>query len=164
MEQSGNTAENSLPLGIFSIVIQWRRLFTHLLPESSHGLDIVVENGSCGQVFTYRIHNVHSVVYVGPGDHHDRMHDHLEETLALQDLFLVSKDLEGDEASDSSLTEGTCSYSISVYPTQETYEAYRTNRPRIMTAVTAGVFVLFGIIVLLHDWLIRTSNHGKCKS
>ena len=129
----------------------------HSLPESIHGLDAVIDNGPCGQIFTYRIQDDNSVDYVGPGDHHDGMYEYLEETLELQDLFqdldLVATGLE--------LTEGACPYSIRLYPSYATYEESTSGKPRTLTMIAAGFFVVFGMLLLLNDWLIRISHHGK---
>ena len=129
----------------------------HSLPESIHSLDVVIDNGPCGQIFTYQIQDDNSVDYVGPGDHHDSMYDYLEETLEMQDVF---QDLDL-VASGLDLTEGTCPYSIRLYPSQATYEESTSDKPRTMTMVAAGFFVVFGMLLLLNDWLIRISHHGK---
>ncbi|CAB9500010.1 Receptor-type guanylate cyclase gcy [Seminavis robusta] len=127
--------------------IYWRTFFLNILPASSKGVVVVLEN-DCGNQYTYEIDGSDARC-LGRGDLHNAKYDYLEAAVTVQSLL----DVESSDEQES--TKGQCHYGIRVYPSQELEDTYMTNKPLIFALTLAAVFVLTCATFLLYDYCVQ---------
>jgi hypothetical protein len=133
--------EDMALVGFLSAVLNWDVIFEGLIKdESVPGIYAVVDNGECGDVFTYKIKGL-SAEYLGASaDLHDADLDH---HVAEGDLAQVAGG-------------GDCVFTYKVYPSKDFEAAYiDSNRPEIWTGVIVGIFVFIAAIFLVYDIFVQ---------
>ena len=135
---------NRTLVGLLTSVIYWRTYFEDILADNSV-LDVVLSN-TCNQTYTYQINGT-KVNYLGPGDRHDPTYD-LYKVATNQGAYL-----QGDTEIRS--TQGSCLYSMSIYPTQEYESHYLTSQPAIYTSMLVVVFFFIYAVFQLYDCLVE---------
>ena len=143
---SGFEDKNNRELvALLTCVVYWRTYFVNILPENAIGVTVILEN-SCEQKYTYQI-NGPSVVYVGPGDQHDTKYDDMEigtSSGAFLQVDKVARDI-----------DGSCLYSIRVYPSQDMEALYISTGPAIYTIVLVFIFMFTSGVFVLYDCLVE---------
>jgi class 3 adenylate cyclase len=138
--------ENNRQLvGLLTCVVHWRTYFVNILPESTNGITVVLAN-TCDQEYTYQIHGV-NVEYTGPGDLHDTAFDEYE--MGTEEGAY----LQGDKEKRN--IDGSCLYSIRVYPSQEFENGFITNDPAVYTSVLVFIFLFTSAVFLFYDCLVE---------
>jgi hypothetical protein len=131
-------------VGLLTCVIYWRTYFEDILTENAI-VDVVLVN-TCDQTYTYEI-NGPDVNYLGAGDLHNSKFDE----------FLVPKnsDFYFQGATGEIDTEGSCLYSIQVYPSEQYQEIYVTSRPGMFTMMLVLVFLFTSVVFFMYDFLVE---------
>lgn len=125
--------------GFFVADIKWHNFFVNLLPDNKSGI-LVVVHGTCGGDFSYLI-NGHEAVYLQEGDVHETKFDGMEQVFDFAG-FIKDED------------EQSCTYTLSVYPT-ETFEApYYSNHPAVYTSAVVLIFFLTAAVFALYDYMV----------
>jgi len=74
-------------IGVMCIFIHWAQYFKESLPNSMHGMLVVLENG-CDEPYTYQISGA-NVKALGHGDWHDPQYDSWVRTTTFAHVTLV---------------------------------------------------------------------------
>lgn len=147
--------ENRTAVAFLSAFLMWGAYFTDVLPDSEHGIFVVLES-NCGQTFTYEIFG-HKAVYIGEGNLHDtRVDDD-----PLVDVFEFSPDATLGEV------EGEiefCHYYANVYPSKEWREQFYSDDPYLYAAVVLSCFLVTAFGFLLYDCLVQRRQAKVMKS
>lgn len=118
-------------------VLPWDRYFQETLPDGVDGIICVVTN-TCGQAYTFQI-NGPAALYLGEGDHHDTNYDSYAIETALSEL-----------GSDGiSPIEGSCDFSVTVYPSSEYEDSVYNQTALIVTVAVASAMCLASIVALV---------------
>lgn len=147
-----STGANRTVRALLRAGIYWRSYFMGLLPASSEGILVVLEN-NCDNVYTYRIDGSEAHC-LGRGDLHDPKYDYLEASVAVKSLLDLEEDSE----------EGQCYYGLRVYPSQELEDTYTTHKPAIFALLLAATFVLTAATFLLYDYCVQRRQRIVMKS
>jgi len=133
----GSTDKTQTIVAVLTAQIPWHNYFLNLIPEGIDGIYLVVRN-TCDQAFTFLIEGP-DVIYVGPGELHDRSFEELE----VSAQFTSFKSLE------------ECVYNFHLYPSQAFRNSYKTTEPIMNTVVVTAVFILTAIFFLVYDQLVE---------
>jgi hypothetical protein len=131
-------------VGLLNCVIYWRTYFEDILAD--HAIVDVVLVNTCDQSYTYQI-NGPDVTYLGAGDRHDPKFDRFL-VATKSGVYLQGDTIERD-------TEGSCLYSIQVYPSEQYQEIYVTSKPAIFTAMLILVFLFTSAVFFMYDCLVE---------
>eukprot|EP00934_Nitzschia_sp_Nitz4_P001676 Nitzschia sp. Nitz4//scaffold91_size79674//2396//5074//NITZ4_005353-RA/size79674-processed-gene-0.86-mRNA-1//1//CDS//3329560058//1676//frame0 len=131
--------------GFVSTHVHWEDTFVNIVPDYVDGFVCVVSNGV--EALTYEMHNG-VPEFVGEGDHHDPNFDEYVYAEVLNDRYT------GAKASQV--------YTLSVYPTEEFMDQFRTNIP-IFASVGFAAAIIFcmGIFFLYDSFMQYESNQQK---
>jgi class 3 adenylate cyclase len=119
-------------------VLPWDFYYKDLLHDGVAPIHVVVEDGKCGNSFTYEIRGSEAL-YLGEGDLHDTEHTDLG----------VSSDFSAFSSNDE------CAFTYTVYPSEQFNEAFKSNKPIVWTAVVVLVFVFTSVIFLVYDYVVQ---------
>lgn len=133
-------------VAMFAVATAWDFSMLNLLPANVKGMYCIVQN-TCNQTVTYRVDGA-DATYLGEGEIHNHDYDHM--------AFFV--DLSTQENPDASITPGHCQYSMTIYPSKEFEDDYKTNAPVIFACVVAGTFLLIGFMYFLYDLSVTRRN------
>jgi hypothetical protein len=79
---------------------------------------------------------------------HDERYNHMNIEIPYSEYLRIStKDVPGH-----------CVYTITVYPTKEFENKYRSNLPIILTSVVAAAFFFMILTFLAYDWFVQRRN------
>jgi hypothetical protein len=134
-------------VGLLSINLYWSLIFRKALPPNAAGIVVIVENNR-DQKMTYEI-NGNVVTYLGPEDLHNEKYDHLVKRGDIQE-YLASI----NSPQSQSYTSAFCSYSIRVYPSQETEDRFVTRQPIVFSIVVASIFLFTSLVFVTYDCLV----------
>ena len=138
------------PVAVMRSLIHWRHYFQNILPSNVNGITVVLEN-ECDGHYTYEINGKEAFVK-GFGDLHDHKYDHFRRSAE----FGLGIDLLDDGTSTGiKLMKGDCNYLVHVYPSEEFYGDYVTERPIIITFAIAMVFVFTAAMFLVYDRMVE---------
>eukprot|EP00538_Stauroneis_constricta_P006123 CAMPEP_0119570798 /NCGR_PEP_ID=MMETSP1352-20130426/43792_1 /TAXON_ID=265584 /ORGANISM="Stauroneis constricta, Strain CCMP1120" /LENGTH=1721 /DNA_ID=CAMNT_0007620471 /DNA_START=89 /DNA_END=5254 /DNA_ORIENTATION=- len=155
--------ENGNFIGVLSSSLYWRSYFIDILPPDAKGIICVLEN-DFNQTFAYRIDGANAT-FLGEGDPLDRYSsDFIFRDMAVTSFNNVNNN--GPDANARSTVEtrsyttlpidtGYNSYTIRIYPTQDTLNVHRTNQPLIYTSLVASIFVLAAVVFLAYDFCVQ---------
>jgi hypothetical protein len=138
-------------VAIFSISIYWSFMFSHILPEGSNGILVVFES-TCAQTFAYEV-NGPDVVYLGVGEYHDPVYDHMTIGSLVSDLRSFSDQL--STYSGLLLEESYCPMYVSVRSSAKMEAAHTSNTPWMFALVTACVFFLTVLAFVLYNYVVE---------
>ena len=124
--------------GSLFTIFPWIIFFFGLLADGTPPIHIVISN-TCGQVFTYRI-NGSSAEFISVGA--TTYYEHLEQIFSILPF-------QAPEGSD------ICSYSMSIYPTEELHDQYITNTSLIFTSIVVMVFLFTSSVFLVYDHFVQ---------
>jgi signal transduction histidine kinase/CheY-like chemotaxis protein len=143
--------DGGIVVGIFSVAFFFRDLIENILPHGSVGIILVLDN-ECGQTFTYRLDGPHAT-YLGRGDLHDTKFNYLGTTADLVQLFNLQA--HDDLYTGLPLSQQQCSYLMSVYPSDDTKDAFTTTNPITFTVVAVLIFGFTSAIFLIYDCCVE---------
>lgn len=142
--------ESSPVVGVFSMFLHWGGLFVNLLPEDAVGVLAVFEN-TCNQKFTYRVDGSRAR-NLGLGDLHNPKYNGLVKSIDVTSFF---NGRQNSTYSGVPLSDGFCAYSVSIYPSEETENKYKTNAPFLYTISVVMIFVFTTIIFIMYDLIVE---------
>jgi len=133
-------------VGLATTSIHWEEVLADVVPDYVSGLTCVVSTNTA--VYTYEIRDGNPVL-IGERDLHDRTYNSYARTATLNPV----------EAETGALSSAV--YTLTVYPTSEMYNAFRTNSP---FTVALGFFLVIAFCILvfvLYDFLMRSEASEK---
>jgi hypothetical protein len=116
--------------------VPWHSHWEDVLSEKADGIVVVMRYACIGerdQEFTYQV-NGPEVVYLGAGNLHARPRWTLSEFPVDLDAFNAA---------------GECAYSMHIYPSDQFYNNYGSNRPALYTSI---VVLIFLVATLVFTW------------
>lgn len=144
-----NFSDDRKAVAVMRFVIHWEDYFEDILPESKQGIVLVLEN-SCDLPFTYKI-NGGKVVHIGTGDHHETKFDKYKRSATFQGVTEIA-----DGTSDGmKLHQGDCPYTISVYPSSDFAQDFKSPTPLLLTFTVCAVFIFTIFIFFCYDFLVE---------
>jgi hypothetical protein len=138
--------------GLLNTVIYWRTNFQNVLPPNAKGIICVISN-TWNQTFTYRVDG-EEPTFLGNGDLHDSEYDALVQSANVVTYLKASKSIETQSYSSVDLNEDYCSYSIHIYPSQDTEDQFIDNNPFLFTLVVVCVFCFTSLVFILYDCIV----------
>lgn len=140
---------NRTVVGEMRIVIHWARFFTNILPNSSRGIIVVLEN-FCDEPYTYKVDGA-SVTPLGNGDLHDSKYDRHKKSATFRDVDTIAD----GTIHGMTVNQHDCPYAIRVYPSEEFENLYLTNTPLLITFAVACVFLFTVAMFYCYDFLVE---------
>lgn len=133
--------DDKTTVGVLLGVMRWATYFEGVLPPTSEAVTVVLESSLEG-AFTYRV-TPENAEYVGPGDLHETKYSHMAKTANFRDRSIRSS---GTFA--FTLDQSLNAHRISVYPTKEFEDAFKSKLPLVTTMAVGFVFVFTAIMFL----------------
>lgn len=131
--------ENKTVSAFVQSIVQWSFVFANILEENEGAYCIVKPD--CGEEsITIKITG-NSSVYLGMGDQRLEAFDKHADEVAL----LIS------ENPLSVGGEGSCQYTVTIYPSEELHAAYDSSKAQIYTAIIGAVFFLMAATFFSYD-------------
>lgn len=140
---------NRESVGVMRAVLHWAKYFENVLPESTGGLVVVLENG-CDDPFTYQI-NGKKVVPLGHGDLHDEEYDKYMRSASFASIQTIN---DGTK-SGMKVHFDECTFMIRTYPSDHMVELYTTSTPVVITASVALVFLFAVLMFFVYDRMVE---------
>jgi class 3 adenylate cyclase len=138
--------------GIVSSTFYWTFYFENILPINRKGIYCVIEN-SFNQTFTYRIDGSEAL-YMGVGDLHDTKYDYLKVTSDMASYLESHSSLKTTSYTIVPLNAEFNSYSLTIYPSQDTEDEYVNNEPVVLAITIVSVFLFTCLVFLVYDWYV----------
>lgn len=129
-------------VAFLTMVLNWDSFFENILHDCVQGI-VVVITGKCGTIFSYRLDG-ESVEFLGFEDKHDPEYDKLK--------------VEAEFAPMLSEHQGfneQCTYTVSVYPTDDFKESYISNGPTVLAIVVVLFFVFTAMVFAIYDFFVQ---------
>ncbi|CAB9499320.1 Receptor-type guanylate cyclase gcy [Seminavis robusta] len=133
--------------------LYWRMYFQGVLPSNARGIICVLSN-SFGQTFSYRLDG-HDVTILGQGDYHDEKYS---EMMAFQDVTAFVKGTASPETRGYltvPLHPSFGLYTLRVYPSQDTEDEYRTNKPAVYTMAVVFIFFVTALVFIAFERCVQ---------
>ena len=136
-------------VGIFSLFMPWHAYFENRIPEGTEPIALVLLS-TCNETYTYTVEGP-TVTYEGPSDMHDTLYDEnveeqefdpYKQLLAASDIVIGDTSTSGGDGDSS---EGTCKWTVRLYPSDEFRQSYEDDQAIIFTV---GVGFIFGLVVV----------------
>jgi hypothetical protein len=143
---------NSTILGHTIALKPWHTVFKGILKVEQNGIVVVLEQ-SCGyEKVTYQINGA-NVVFLGVGDLHDTRYSSLVQNYSFSRF---ANDTLSPEGQEKLLTlDEICSYTVSIYPSQEVENRFTTNQPLWVMVGVLVVFAFTSLMFLLYDAVVQ---------
>lgn len=125
-------------VGFATTSVHWEEVLTSTVPDYVNGLTCVVSTAT--SAFTYEIRNGKPNL-VGDGDLHDQKYTSYAQSVVLNEI---------ETGSVSSAV-----YTLTVYPTEEMFQAFSTDSPMTVALGFAGVIAMVACLFLGYDYLMR---------
>lgn len=133
-------------VGVVVTGIVWTEIMVATYANTVTGVDVVLTESTSGEQYTYEV--IDGQAYLrGEGDLHDAQFDAFAHT-----LDMTSPEFFGPTSSH---------YTLTLYPTQELYNVYKTPNPTMAAIGAVGVIALTSILFLLYDLSVRREFHAK---
>ena len=133
-------------VAMFAVATAWDVSMLNLLPDNVKGMYAVLKN-TCNQTVTYRIDGA-DATYLGEGHLHNSDYDDMS----------VYVDLNLQVHPNASTTPGHCQYSMTIYPSIDFEQDYKTNTPAVYASVVAATFVVIAIMYCIYDISVTRRN------
>ena len=127
------------PVGLVVAVLPWDS-FVNKIPQVGNSGNYVVVRSTCGDVFTYYFDG-ETPVFLGMEDLHDLEYD----------IFERSAEISPNRTN----VEKGCTFSVSVYPSKQFEENYRTSEPALYAVFAAAGFILAVIVFAVYDLFVQ---------
>ena len=156
LDETNYDKELNKVVGLLSVSVYWRDALKNILPESSKGIVVVIDN-ECNLSFTYQLDGG-KIQYLGGGDHHDFEYEDLVVGSWLHEL----KDLGlADEIySGRPLNEEHCPFYIRVYPSDINKASFTSQDPVYFAVCAMLIFVLTSLGFVLYATCVER-RHRK---
>jgi hypothetical protein len=139
------TLQDSSPLvAMTSAVLPWHKYFIDAVPDGLGDIFVVVTN-TCGQAFTYRVDGS-NIQYVGPDDLHDTKYN----DMILSSSFDVLESLDN---------VNSCPYTVSVYPSSDFEDGFKSKAPVYYTVIVLAIFVMTSAVFVIYDWFVKRKDN-----
>lgn len=138
----------------------WRDFLVNILPQGSNGLVIVFENG-CNQTFSYQI-NGPEAIFLGSSDMHDPQYEAFGVSMGLIEMVELSSGYQ--YYTGAPLSDDTCPYTLSVFPSQDFENQYVSSDPAIYTVIAIAIFVFTTLVFLIYDFLVERRQKKVMKT
>jgi len=136
-------------VGVMLNYIQWKTYFDGIFTDSKQTVDIVLSN-TCEGAFTYHIPG-DSAIYVGKGNLANPKYEDMAVTVELdEDKFVIEPN-----TIKLTLNQDLCTYSLRIYPTEESEDIYRTWLPIVTTLTVAAVFAMTAAVFYCYDAMVE---------
>jgi hypothetical protein len=126
--------------GLVQVVVPWE----HLLQEPLEGIVVVLAN-TCGEQYTYELHENGTASLLGVGDLHEDSYDDTKVVIPLS--------VGAPESSNY-----TCTYTLSVYSSDAFYSLHMNKLPYTVTFIMAFIFIVFVLVFVAYDHLVARHN------
>ena len=136
--------DNREIVGFLFAVVPWDIYFQNILSDSAQGISVEVED-TCGSLFTYRV-NGPDVSFSGHGG--VQASSEFERLKQSTDFAEVARFKGG--TSDLEYLQ-FCNYRLSVYPTQEFAQEYKSTEPIWFAMIVLAIFVFTSAVFLVFD-------------
>ena len=161
----GGGGEGRKVVGTLNTKVYWKLFLSHILPEDSKGIMVVIDNIQHDQTFSYRIDGGHAE-FVGRGDHHDPRYDNDDDDTddvrrsmnVQEDVMQTIQDSANPWIRSYTAVDldGTYSrYTLRIYPTREMESRLVTNMPYIHMAVVIAIFFATTVLFIVYDYLVE---------
>lgn len=142
-------SKGSRTIGFIAGVIPWNSFFDKTLPESVNGLMVVIASNCGNETYTYVVNGGKADrSYVG--DRHNTKYDEL---VYYADTFWEQHPAVHQGGEHNVHKTHHCHFSLSIYPSEEFEQTFKTDSSKIIGACVAGSFfllvLLFGIFRLM---------------
>jgi Adenylate and Guanylate cyclase catalytic domain len=142
---------NHTLVGLITVSVYWREIFSSALPSGSYGVVVVVDN-TCSDSFTYQI-NGPDVIYLGVFDKHNNDYDDL--VLSANITNLANYGFHESDYSGAPLDKDFCPYTIRLYPSDDMKAALTTNNALVFMIVTLLSFAVLAVIFATYDFKVE---------
>jgi Adenylate and Guanylate cyclase catalytic domain len=142
---------NHTLVGLITVSVYWREIFSSALPYGSYGVIAVVDN-ACTVSFTYQI-NGPDVTYLGVYDKHNN--DYNDLVLSANITNLDKYGFHKSDYSGAPLDKDFCPYTIRLYPSDEMKAALTTNNALVFLIVTLLSFAVLAVIFVTYDFKVE---------
>lgn len=139
----GHSAETSFVVGAVTAVLSWDVFFKNVLHEDIKTMYVVVDDGLCGNEFTYRIEG-QEAIYLGEGSL-------VEANMAQYSTSAPFAEFLPPDNSGSV----DCVYSMTLYPSQAMYDDFQSHTPLFLTVAVAAIFCITAIIFGGYDCVVQ---------
>lgn len=143
---------NSTIAGHMFSLIPWYVLFQGILKNGQNGIILVLDQSCGSSPFTYQVNGA-VVVFLGMGDLHDTKYSNLVVNYTFSRFAndKLSQEIQLMKSNDTSF----CSYTVSIYPSQEVESQFTTNQPLYVTLGVLIVFCFTSLMFLLYDAIVQ---------
>eukprot|EP00934_Nitzschia_sp_Nitz4_P004638 Nitzschia sp. Nitz4//scaffold197_size40390//30718//39231//NITZ4_007521-RA/size40390-augustus-gene-0.11-mRNA-1//1//CDS//3329540496//4628//frame0 len=147
------------PGGAIVALVSWTGVLSSVLPSKIRDVTAVVEN-TCGQVVSFKVSGS-IVTPLALEDVHDNDWSSHRRTFELS-MDLAEATTTRVALADSSL--GACDYTLTVYPSDNTMEAFESRTPGASLGIGFAAFFLVMIIVIVYDVVLERRNKALLSS
>ena len=135
-----SVGEDGKLVGIITSYLPFDVYVRNILPEGANGVVVVMRNLCNGrkepdQEFTYQI-NGPDVEFLGPGDLHAHPRWTFNEYASEVPVFR---------------TTSNCTYSMHIFPSDEFYQTYDSNKPAVYTSIVVLIFLVTAFVFTWYD-------------
>lgn len=141
--------EDRTTVALLRAVLHWGTYFNDTLPEKSEPVIVVVGN-SCEGQFSFEVSG-DGAEYLGEGNYGNPKYSDMAIEVGLDD-----NSFEADPTTvNLTLSQRTCRFYVTVYPSEEMDETYNTIYPLLITYVMASVFISAFGVFLIYDRMVE---------
>lgn len=127
--------------------VPWNTYFIQSLPSGTKGMRVDV-NDTCGNSFAYMV-NGPNAEYLGKESAPNTEFEHLKQTVE----FAEFARWDGKEKEGSYVVH--CTYSLTLTPSSEYHDEYKSNDPLIFTIVILVVFFFTAMVFAFYDCMVQ---------
>ncbi|KAL3917874.1 MAG: hypothetical protein SGILL_004507 [Bacillariaceae sp.] len=142
-------------VGTLSAVISWNFFFQDILVQGSEPVHAVFVNKCGNKKFTFLIEGNEAVFLGDDIDAHDPKYNSMGLSTSFADFAYSKEYLAGIDGDP-------CTYTLTVYPTQQMEDSYTSNEPLVYAMVVLGVFLCTALAFFMFDFLVH--RHQKILS
>jgi class 3 adenylate cyclase len=171
-----NDTENREVVGSVAIEWDWTHFFQNNVAQLTGEVDVVIDNGNCGDIVTFQLRSDSTVSFRGKGDMHNVLFDDHEVSsttkdfrsnllkltsgdhepaLSLKQQTLFSQILGLDRKTIHNPPEGFCEYTIRIFPTDQFQQDYLTSRPRVYVVAVVAIFIFALLVFFSYDYIVE---------
>jgi hypothetical protein len=152
---NGFSSETGLPVLVGSVValLQWDIFFKDIIHEGIPTIYAVVNDGMCGNEFTYKISGPEAL-YLGQGKIRESALDKHSTAISFAGALTSYGREDGVN----------CAYTVTFYPVQELKDQFLSLSPVIWTAIITAVFVFTTAVFGMYDYIVQARQRRVMKS
>ena len=141
-------------VGYVIAVVPWDRFFKHILAEDSEPVMAIVQVTCDKEILSFEVQGHEATFLSEDQDLHDTRYDYIEVTERLFDF-----------ASDPTLTQPDCIYTLSIYATSTMEATFHTNEALTYAMLVVAVVGFTSIVIMLYDFFMhRRQSHIQDKA